>query len=188
MNIIYKIILDPGHGGTDSGGGCSSFFKEKDKVLKISLYQAALLMDANIPVVLTRYEDITLPSDKRTKIVRESGAKLCISNHVNAGGGTGFEIFHSIYAQPTFAQCIADRLSTSNMPARKPPVRTRESTNGGDYYFMHKKTGSVQTAIVEYGFGDNLNDAKKVNEYWQEYAQLVVEGIIDYYKKMGWYK
>src|SRR5690554_1382446 len=119
------IVLDPGHGGNDPGGGCSQYFIEKEKVLKISLFQAALLMDMDIPVVLTRYEDITLSPAKRTKIVRSSGAKLCISNHTNAGGGTGFEIFHSIHAQPTFAQCIADRLAMSNMPARRPPVRTR---------------------------------------------------------------
>ena len=181
-----KIILDPGHGGKDLGGGGSKYFLEKDKVLKISLFQAALLMDAGVPVALTRYEDIDLPREKRTAIVRGSGGKLCISNHINAGGGSGFEIFHSIHAKPTFAQCIANQLVTSNMPARKPPTRTRIRDNGNDFYYMHWDTGSVQTVIVEYGFADNPEDAWRIQTNWREYARLVVDGIVDYYEKMGW--
>ena len=182
-----KIILDPGHGGKDLGGGGSKYFLEKDKVLKISLFQAALLMDAGVPVALTRYEDVTLTSDRRSKIVRNSGARLCISNHTNAGGGTGFEVFHSIHAQPTFAQCIADQLEMwSNMPARKPPVRTRENNKRKDFYFMHRDTGSVQTAIIEYGFGDNPEDAWRIQTNWREYARLVVDGVVVYCKEMRW--
>jgi len=142
-------------------------------------------MDMDIPASLTRYEDKTLSPAKRTKIVRSSGAKLCISNHINAGGGTGFEIFHSIHAQPTFAQCIADRLATSNMPVRRPPVKTRTRSDGRDYYFMHRDTGAVTTVIVEYGFGDNPADAKRIEDNWREYARLVVEGIKDYVQKLG---
>lgn len=181
-----KIIIDPGHGGKDPGGGCSRYFAEKDMVLKISLFQVSLLMDEGISVVLTRCEDIDLPATKRTIIVRNSGARICISNHINAGGGTGFEIFHSAHAQPTLARCIADQLVKSNMPARKPPVRTRTLGNGRDYYYMHRETGAVQTVIIEYGFGDNPEDAWRLHTNWREYARLVVEGVKDYYKRMGW--
>jgi len=34
-----KIIIDPGHGGKDTGGGSNEFWLEKDMNLKISLYQ-----------------------------------------------------------------------------------------------------------------------------------------------------
>ena len=181
-----KIIIDPGHGGKDLGGGCSQYFTEKDMALKISLFQASLFMDEGIPVVLTRCADVDLPPVKRASVVRDSGAKICISNHINAGGGTGFEIYHSIHAKPTLAQCIADQLAKSNMPARKPPIRTRSLDIGRDYYYMHRDTGSVQTVIVEYGFGDNPEDAWRLHTNWREYARFVVEGVKDYYAKMGW--
>lgn len=181
-----KIIIDPGHGGKDLGGGCSQYFTEKDMVLKISLFQASLLVDGGVPAILTRSTDVDLPAKKRAFLVRNSGAQICISNHINAGGGTGFEIFRSIYALPTLAQCIAGQLAKSNMPARKPPVRTRTLYDGRDYYYMHRDTGAVQTVIVEYGFGDHLEDAWRIQSNWREYARLVVEGVKDYYKRMGW--
>ena len=51
------VILDPGHGGSDPGGGSNSFWKEKDLNLKISKYQANRLNNLGIPNVLTRYND-----------------------------------------------------------------------------------------------------------------------------------
>ena len=39
------IIIDPGHGGSDIGGGSNNFWQEKDLALKISLYQYQRFLD-----------------------------------------------------------------------------------------------------------------------------------------------
>lgn len=81
---MAKLIIDPGHGGNDPGGGSNEHWKEKDLVLDISLYQYQRFRELGVSVEITRTKDVTLSPDERTKIVRESGAKYCISNHINA--------------------------------------------------------------------------------------------------------
>ncbi|WP_345788237.1 N-acetylmuramoyl-L-alanine amidase family protein [Brevibacillus laterosporus] len=53
------LIIDPGHGGTDSdtvGNG----LREKDLTLQISLYQFNRFKELGLPVAITRTTDITL--------------------------------------------------------------------------------------------------------------------------------
>jgi N-acetylmuramoyl-L-alanine amidase len=80
------LIIDAGHGGVDPGGGNSALFSEKDMTLNISLYQYSRFQALKIPVAITRTTDSTIPSEERTALVRNSGARYCISNHINAGG------------------------------------------------------------------------------------------------------
>lgn len=77
------LIIDPGHGGTDPGavGNC---LKEKDLPLQISLYQFERFKELGVSVALTRSTDKDLSPANRTNIVKNSKAKYCISNHINA--------------------------------------------------------------------------------------------------------
>lgn len=180
--MSVELIIDPGHGGTDPGGGSSIFydpegFYEKNLVLSISLYQYERFKKLGIPVALTRDSDITLSSSKRTKIVRESGAKYCISNHINAAGSEaarGAETIHSLLDNNKFATILLDEIVADGMPKRR--VFTRIGNNGLDYYFMHRETRPVQTVIVEYGFATNREDAKLLREKWKVFAESVVRG------------
>ncbi|WIF94319.1 N-acetylmuramoyl-L-alanine amidase family protein [Caminicella sporogenes] len=175
-----KIIIDPGHGGKDSGGGSNSHWLEKDMNLKISLYQYKRFKELGIDVELTRHKDIYLSPTERTNIVKKSGASICISNHINAGGGEGAETIHSIYSDGKLANMIMDELVIEGQKKRR--VFCRESTKykGKDYYFMHRETGKVQTVIVEYGFADNEEDTKKILNNWQNYAEAVVRAVCKY--------
>jgi N-acetylmuramoyl-L-alanine amidase len=175
-----KVIIDPGHGGEDNGGGTNSLFKEKDWVLQVSLYQAKLLRDAGYEVFLSRITDEYISPKERVKRVKNSGADICLCNHVNAGGGTGFECYHSIFAPPTWGRYVVEQIKHSDIGLREPAIKTRRLDTVKDYYFMHRDTGRVQTLIVEYGFGDNPRDAQKLDRNWQEYAKLVIDGTINY--------
>ncbi len=108
-----KIIIDPGHGGKDPGGGSNYLWKEKDKVLEISLYQYERFKELGIDVVLTRDKDVYLDSSERTKIVKDSKADICISNHINAfdGKSEGTETIHSIHPDGKLANltCCASK-------------------------------------------------------------------------------
>lgn len=148
-------IIDSGHGGVDSGAVGNGII-EKNLVLEISLYQYNRLKNLNVPVRLTRSKDMTLSPSERTKIVRQSGAKTCISNHINAGGGDGCEVIHSISNNGRFAQLIAGELVKEGQNLRR--VFSRKGSSGSDYYFMQRETGSVETLIVEYGFLDSKSD------------------------------
>ena len=91
MNDNFKgVVIDPGHGGVDSGAVGSDIL-EKDYNLLISRYMYDRFRELRIPVYLTRDSDITLnPSDRVREVLSSFGNDpnvVVISNHLNAGGG-----------------------------------------------------------------------------------------------------
>lgn len=174
------LIIDAGHGGKDPGGGSTNDWKEKDVVLDISLYQYNRFKQLGVPVTLTRSSDVYLSPAERTKIVRDSGAKYCISNHVNAAGtqtARGVETIHSIYSDGKLATAIFNAIVGAGMPGRRVFCKSLDNNPQVDYYFMHRETGTVSTVIVEYGFATNAVDAGLIKDNWQEYAESVVRAF-----------
>lgn len=88
-NKLTGIVIDPGHGGSDSGAAGNNQY-EKDYTLKISKYMYDRFKELGIPVNLTRDTDITLsPSDRVNRILNAYGDNknvVVVSNHLNAGG------------------------------------------------------------------------------------------------------
>jgi N-acetylmuramoyl-L-alanine amidase len=172
------LIIDPGHGGRDPGGGSNEFWLEKDMVLDISLYQFKRFRELGVPVDMTRMTDIYLSPEERTRLIRNSGAKYCISNHINAGGGDGVETIHSIFADDVLAAQLAQEIVKEGQNLRRVFTRTLPYDRNKDYYFMHRDTGAVNTTIVEYGFADSKkDDVKQLQKHWQNYAEAVVRGF-----------
>lgn len=97
------VVLDPGHGGADSGAvGCS--LQEADVVLDVSLRAAVLLREADITVHLTREDDRFIELADRASFANSRGAALFVSVHANANDGTpatGTETF--VYSTPSAA-------------------------------------------------------------------------------------
>ncbi|NMA83251.1 MAG: N-acetylmuramoyl-L-alanine amidase [Epulopiscium sp.] len=174
------IIIDPGHGGRDPGGGSNTYWEEKDLNLEISLYQYQRFHDLGIKTIVTRDDDVTLEPITRAKIVRDSGAIYCISNHINAGGGEGAEVIYSIYGNQNLAQKLLDGIVVEGMPRRGIFTRALPQDPKHDYYFMHRETGAVETFIVEYGFADNARDVTRLKKNWKKYAEGVVKVMVEY--------
>lgn len=87
-NSLKGVIIDPGHGGVDTGA-ISDISLEKDYNLLISKYMYDRFKELGIPVYLTRDNDITLdPSDRAKKVLSYGNNPniIVISNHLNAGG------------------------------------------------------------------------------------------------------
>ncbi|WNF07286.1 glucosaminidase domain-containing protein [Brevibacillus borstelensis] len=171
------LIIDAGHGGSDPGA-VGNGLREKDLTLQISNYQYARFQALGVPVTLTRTSDVTLTPDQRTKVVRDSGAKYCLSNHINAGGGNGVEAIYSIFSSDKLAKTLAQAVSACGTNFRR--VFSKKGTGGKDYYFMHRETGSVETVILEYGFIDDAADALKLKDNWKTYAESVVKAFCEY--------
>ena len=78
------IVLDPGHGGQDSGAtGCSGL-KEKDVNLTVALHLANLLRSSGFNIIMTRTEDKNITLAERVTLAEKAGADLFISIHANA--------------------------------------------------------------------------------------------------------
>ena len=172
-----KIWLDAGHGGKDPG--TSGFgVVEKDWTLDIDNRIANVLFHNNSQFERTRNLDSTVVPSIRASRVRNSKADYCISSHINAGGGKGAETIYSIYSKTgeRLAQLILNELGEIGLDKRK--AFSRKGSNG-DYYYMHRNTGSVTTIIVEYGFIDNKSDNQFLSlpQNRQKCAEAVVKGI-----------
>ena len=187
MDDIRKltgIIIDPGHGGTDSGATGNDML-EKDYTLLISEYMYDRFKELGVPVALTRNSDITLsPTERTSKILSEFGNNkdvIVISNHLNAGGGTGAEVIYALRNSNTLPESVLKNLSLAGQTIRKAYQRTLPSNPEKDYYFIHRNTGNTQPLIVEYGFIDDTSQQNQfLNNNYKELAEAVIKSILEY--------
>ena len=82
---IGKIVIDPGHGGHDTGTIGPKGLQEKDLVLDVSRRLGRLLTTRlGAEVVYTRSDDTFIPLETRTAIANQEGADLFVSVHANS--------------------------------------------------------------------------------------------------------
>jgi len=80
---VRKIVLDPGHGGTQFGATAESGVAEKEITLDIALRLRRLLETAQFEVLMTRETDVTLSLERRASFANTNHADLFVSIHVN---------------------------------------------------------------------------------------------------------
>jgi N-acetylmuramoyl-L-alanine amidase len=82
---IGKIVIDPGHGGHDTGTIGPDGLQEKDLVLEVGR-RLGKLLEARLgaEVVYTRKDDTFIPLETRTAIANQQRADLFISIHANS--------------------------------------------------------------------------------------------------------
>lgn len=78
------VVIDPGHGGPDTGANTAEGLQEKILTLAIAQKTEALLEKEGIRVVLTRSTDVQVPLIQRTAIANYNRADLFLSIHLNA--------------------------------------------------------------------------------------------------------
>ncbi|MBU1306244.1 MAG: N-acetylmuramoyl-L-alanine amidase [Alphaproteobacteria bacterium] len=79
------VVIDPGHGGIDSGAEAVGGAKEKDIVLAFSLkLQQLLIASGRFDVALTREDDSFLKLEERVALARANKADIFISIHADS--------------------------------------------------------------------------------------------------------
>lgn len=183
---MIKILIGAGHGGKDPGGGSCKNFLEKDMTLQISLYQKERLESLGFTIKLIREKDEYVSLQDRVKMSEQFKPDIYVSNHINAGGGDGAEVIHSMYSDGKLANLMATEIKKEGQNIRRVFSRKHPSLDS-DYYYLNRKT-KCETIIVEYGFADsNGDDIEQLSMYWKDYAEAVVESIclyfeVDYFK------
>ena len=180
----YKIVIDPGHGGSDPGASGNGII-EKNLTLDISKYMYDRFRELGIPVSITRLDDSTLsPTDRVNKILSFYGSDpnvIVISNHINAGGGDGAEVIYALRNSSRFADLIGSELEKSGQNLRKVYQRRLPSDMSRDYYFIHRNTGNTEPVIVEYGFLDSSkDDVNQLKNNYRNFAEGVVRAVLEY--------
>jgi N-acetylmuramoyl-L-alanine amidase len=83
---IGRIVIDPGHGGHDTGTIGPTGLMEKDLCLDVAL-RLGKIIQQRLPgadVVYTRADDTFIPLEERTNIANQAKADLFISIHANS--------------------------------------------------------------------------------------------------------
>ena len=172
---MRRIVIDPGHGGTDRANRGPTGYIEADGVLDISLKLRKLLVDAGYTVMMTREKDETVALYKRAENANLWKGELFISVHTNAAADQnagGVETFHTLVNEwnnqahqreaKRVAEIVQKRL-VSVTGLRNRGVKTRlinnaaSVINGKDYYAVIRRS-NMPALIVEVAFHSNRSE------------------------------
>ena len=150
------VILDYGHGGSDSGAVTG---KHIEKVYNLDTGKACKeeLEKYGVTVYETRKGDEYLSIAQRCAIAKKyKNVDYMVSIHHNAGGGDRGECIHSIFGikGKELAEVISKELEVIGQTTVK--VYDREY-KGNDYYGIIRGT-TIPTVITEVAFLDNVKD------------------------------
>jgi N-acetylmuramoyl-L-alanine amidase len=110
---IGKIVIDPGHGGHDTGTIGPNGLEEKDLVLDVGRRLGKLLQGRlGADVVYTRKDDTFIPLETRTSIANQEQADLFVSIHANSSrdaDARGVETYYLNFTSSAEALDVAAR-------------------------------------------------------------------------------
>jgi N-acetylmuramoyl-L-alanine amidase len=115
---IARIVIDPGHGGHDTGTLGPDGIEEKNVVLDVGLRLRKLIQQRmGSEVVMTRSDDTFIPLEERTAIANQRAADLFISIHANASrdaSARGIEVYYlNLTSDPNSLEVAARENATS---------------------------------------------------------------------------
>ena len=121
---LHTVVIDPGHGGADTGSRGSTGLAEKDIVMDLAREIGAALRAGGYNVVLTRIADVDPSLDERAAVANAQKDAIFISLHVGSAGPAGTVrtytyLFPSISAPPLSP---ASFLSATSTPPAAPPA------------------------------------------------------------------
>ena len=175
--IKDKVVLDPGHGGTDYGA-IREGINEKDLTLDMTQRVAAILKKKGYKTALTRTEDLYLGLQERCDFTEEENPEIFVSIHVNSAVATepyGIETHYYHEPSKELAEVIQKHL------VKEIDTKDRGVLKSKFYVINHT---DVPAVLVETGFISNPSERAELitEKRKQETAKAIAEGIIEYLK------
>jgi len=182
------LVIDPGHGGVETGGAGSLRVNEKDLVLAIALDVAARLKAAGADVLMTRTGDVQVPLYTRDLMAETADADLLVSIHANAlpdgtdpRGVRGAGVYFSHPQSAVLAQDILGAITSS-------PVLVALGQPGNDGLHGNADLALTRPStqislLVETAYLTDPGNLRTLMspEGRGAYAQAIAEGIVKFY-------
>jgi len=115
---VGRIVLDPGHGGHDTGTTGPDGLREKDLVLDVAKRLGAMIKERmGSEVIFTRSDDSFVPLERRTEIANEAKADLFLSIHANSSTlrtAAGVETYYLSFTTSRSALEVAARENSAS--------------------------------------------------------------------------
>jgi N-acetylmuramoyl-L-alanine amidase len=190
------VVLDPGHGGPDSGAMCGTLM-EKDLTLDVASRAELLLRAEGYATLMTRDSDRYVSLADRTAVGNLAADSLFVSIHFNDGeratasgmetyyarrstGSAGFFSWLPFWQRPVSALLAAQSESLARFIQAALVEQTRAVNRGikSEQFYV---IANVQhpAVLVEGGFITNKSDVAKLTttEYRQQIAMAISDGV-----------
>ena len=167
ISSMKKVVIDPGHGGIDSGAIGGGYY-EKTINLEVAKLVKEKLEKKDVHVYMTRKKDTTLSLEERVNYSNELSPDIYVSIHTNSTvkeDSYGLETHYFKDDSYRLAQVIHENFA-SNKNLRKWETIDRGVIKSRFYVINHTEAPSV---LIEIGFISNLEErAKLIKEDRQE--------------------
>jgi N-acetylmuramoyl-L-alanine amidase len=192
------VVLDPGHGGQDSGAMCGTIL-EKDLTLDIAQRVDRLLQAQGLATLMTRVGDSYVSLQDRVAVTNRARDCIFVSIHFNESkkAASGIETYYAEHQSapaprlvswipffqgpaaedPTLAsQSLARFIQDSMLARTKAPDRGTKP----EQFFVIANV-AAPAVLVEGGFLNKEEIAKlESNDYRDQMAAAISEGILRY--------
>lgn len=194
------VIIDPGHGGQDSGT-IHSGIMEKDLALDISRRMERLLQAQNVSTLLTRTGDNYISLAGRAASANRERDAVFVSIHFDEAQpkAGGVETYYAAHQTPRQSAVVAWLPFLQNAAAEERENPESQSLAGFVQTALVEKTHAANrgtraeqffvianvrhpAVLVEGGFLTNKNDVGKLmnEEYRERLASAIVDGVLRY--------
>ncbi len=198
-NADYRVIvLDPGHGGQDTGAKGRRGVEEKRVVLDIARRVRTQLVNSGYRVYMTREGDRFVELDDRSRKARAWGADLFVSIHVNAVGssipaGTETYVLAAAGLASTAGGTVTSTQAGNHFDGANEVLGYKihkaltGHLNEGDRgvkraRFLVLKDAPCPATLVECAFLSNRRQEEKLlrDDFRQSVADGITRGILNY--------
>ncbi|KRL38459.1 N-acetylmuramoyl-L-alanine amidase [Liquorilactobacillus uvarum] len=174
------IVLDPGHGGNDSGALSSGGKMEKKYTLIVAKKVASELRDRGAKVYLTRQKDVYATLKSRSDLSNTVHADAFISFHFDSSpqenGASGFTTY---YYHRRLSNGLAKKVNNQldNLPL------SNRGIDFGDFYVL--RNNKFPAVLLEMGYINSERDFEQIKSpsYQKKVAADVVSGLEKYFEK-----
>ncbi|MBN3959277.1 N-acetylmuramoyl-L-alanine amidase [Nostoc sp. NMS8] len=175
------VIIDPGHGGKDSGALGIGGAREKDVILPIGKRLAEILQQNGVQVIMTRDSDyfVTLPG--RVQLAERANADVFVSIHANSAGASrpdvnGLEVYY-YDSGLDLARVVRSSILQSIGTLKDRGVRRAR------FYVLRKS--SMPSILVETGYMTGREDMARLrtSAYQNQMAEAIARGVLQYLKR-----
>jgi len=194
------VVIDPGHGGKDTGTIGPTGLREKDVTLDVAKRLGKLIEERlGSEVVYTRTKDVSVPLEERTRLANEVGADLFLSIHVNSSRYRSVSGVETFYLNLTRSRADLEVAARENAGSNKSihelsdlvrkialDDKVQESR---DFAASVKKApfvvligAKMPSVLVELGFISNPTEERLMKDprRRQEIAEALYEGLAAY--------
>jgi N-acetylmuramoyl-L-alanine amidase len=192
------VVLDPGHGGQDSGAICGTVL-EKDLTLDIAQRVDRLLQAQGVATLMTRVGDSYVSLQDRVAVTNRARDCILVSIHFNESKKvvSGVETYYAEHQSAPAPRLVSWIPFFNGPPAESPTLasqslgrfiqeamiaRTKAPDRGtkAEQFFVIGNV-SVPAVLVEGGFLNKEEIAKlESNDYRDQMAAAISEGILRY--------